>query len=124
MSGFSRVFISRSLTYVALRISGALLAFLALGHFFVTHISTDVADTGSSFVTKRWSSSLWVTWDTVLLASALVHAFAGLVVIVYDYITRETTKHRVLILLASLIFILFVIGLLTIIISVFKIYST
>jgi succinate dehydrogenase hydrophobic anchor subunit len=106
-----RSFISRELSYIALRTTGLLLAVLALGHFMITHITNDVAETDSSFVISRWSSTLWVVWDVLLLTSALIHAFAGLAVIVHDYSKNPESRARKLRLLSILVMLLLVIGL-------------
>jgi len=40
--------------YVMVRVTGLMLAVLILGHFAVTHIITDVPETRSHFVSRRW----------------------------------------------------------------------
>jgi succinate dehydrogenase hydrophobic anchor subunit len=119
-----RSFISRELSYIALRTTGLLLAVLALGHFMITHITNDVAETDSSFVISRWSSTLWVVWDVLLLTSALIHAFAGLAVIVHDYSKNPESRARKLRLLSILVMLLLVIGLMVMAVSLFRIYGT
>lgn len=59
--------------WLVIRITGVLLAVLALGHFAVMHIVNDVAATDSSFIARRWSSALWVVWDGLLLVTVLVY---------------------------------------------------
>ncbi|MBM9461846.1 hypothetical protein JL108_07015 [Aeromicrobium sp. YIM 150415] len=71
--------------YVLIRGTGILLVFLALGHFALTHIITDVADTGSDFIARRWADIGWVVWDGALLFAALAHSAAGLAALVRDY---------------------------------------
>lgn len=75
----------RRTAYVALRLSGVLLAVLVLGHFVATHVTTDVADTDAQFIDRRWASALWVTWDGVMLAATLAHAVLGLWAVTADY---------------------------------------
>jgi len=96
--------------YLTIRITGVLLAVLALGHFAITHVVNDVATTTSSFVARRWGSALWVIWDGLLLSAALLHAGAGLVAVIRDYRTRPTARRRWLGALAALVGMLFVIG--------------
>ncbi len=72
-------------TYVVIRVTGLLLAVLVLGHFAVTHILTDVGDTGSSFVAPRWRSTIVLGWDWLMLAAAVLHGAAGLRIIVIEY---------------------------------------
>lgn len=71
--------------YVLLRVSGLLLAVLVLGHFAVTHVTTDVADTDSRFIDRRWASALWLGWDGLMLAATLLHAVVGMWAVTADY---------------------------------------
>lgn len=73
------------LTWLIVRLTGLLLAVLVLGHFAVTHIVTDVADTGSAFVAERWRSAIVLGWDWLMLAAAVLHGAAGLRVVVVEY---------------------------------------
>ncbi|MBB3664214.1 MULTISPECIES: succinate dehydrogenase hydrophobic membrane anchor protein [Prauserella salsuginis group] len=75
----------RRAAYVALRLSGVLLAVLVLGHFVATHVTTDVADTDSRFIDQRWATALWLVWDGVMLAATLGHAVLGLWAVIADY---------------------------------------
>lgn len=72
-------------TWLVVRITGLLLAVLVLGHFAVTHIVTDVAQTGSEFVAERWRSAIVLGWDWLMLAAAVLHGAAGLRVIAVEY---------------------------------------
>lgn len=96
--------------YVTIRVTGVMLAVLALGHFGLTHIVNDVAETDSSFVARRWSSVLWVTWDGLLLGTTLLHAGAGLITIVRDYRTGQASRRTWLLGLLGLVLVLLVIG--------------
>ena len=73
------------LTWLVVRLTGLLLAALVLGHFAVTHIVIDVAETGSAFVAERWRSAIVLGWDWLMLAAAVLHSAAGLRVIVVEY---------------------------------------
>lgn len=97
-------------TYLTIRITGVLLAVLALGHFAITHVLNDVATTTSAFVARRWGSVLWVIWDGLLLSAALLHAGAGLVAVIRDYRTRPPSQRRWFGGLAALVGTVFVIG--------------
>lgn len=101
-------------TYLTLRVTGVMLAVLALGHFGLTHIVHDVADTDASFVAKRWSSGLWVTWDGLLLGTTLVHASAGLVAIIRDHRTGTDSRRRWIVATLGLAIILLLVGVSTI----------
>lgn len=71
-----------------LRVSGAALVVLALGHLFVTHYLNVPAETTSSFVLERWRNPLWRTFDWLLLILALTHGMQGLMLSVDDYLHR------------------------------------
>ncbi|MCP9484466.1 MAG: hypothetical protein MSC30_01270 [Gaiellaceae bacterium MAG52_C11] len=68
----------RIVAFLVMRTTAVVLAVLVVGHFAVTHLVNDVAETGSSFVMQRWSSALWLAWDWTMLAAALAHAGAGI----------------------------------------------
>lgn len=70
--------------YLLIRGTGLILTVLALGHFALTHLITDVADTGGAFIAARWSNALWVIWDGALLLAALAHVDAGMSTVLRD----------------------------------------
>lgn len=80
--------------YLTIRISGLLLAVLALGHYGLTHIVNDVAETDAAFVARRWSSALWISWDALLLAAALLHAMAGMTTVIRDHSRNPRSAKR------------------------------
>lgn len=100
----------RLIAYLLIRVTGVLLAVLVLGHFTVTHITTDVAGTGSAFVGRRWHSALWGTWDWLMLAAALAHAGCGLWVVVEDYVPGPAARRRAHALLVAATCVLMIIG--------------
>lgn len=100
-------------TYVLIRGTGLLLVVLALGHFCLTHIITDVADTDGDFIARRWADVGWVVWDAALLLAALGHSAAGLAALVRDYLPRRARSAYVLILVVLTAF--FCLGLLTLV---------
>jgi succinate dehydrogenase / fumarate reductase, membrane anchor subunit len=81
-----------ALAHVLLRLTGVLLAVLVCGHFAVMHLANDVATTGSTFVARRWSQALWVSWDWVMLAAALLHGAIGLNTAASDYTTGRRRR--------------------------------
>jgi succinate dehydrogenase hydrophobic anchor subunit len=85
----------RLVAFVVMRTTAVLLAVLVLGHFAVTHLATDVAQTGSSFVLRRWSSGLWLAWDATMLAATLAHAGCGLWLVI-DEMAPEPSRRRAL----------------------------
>jgi succinate dehydrogenase / fumarate reductase membrane anchor subunit len=84
---------SRAVAYLVLRVTGALLAVLVLGHFALTHVVDDVADTGSAFIGRRWASAFWLLWDWLMLGAAFAHAGAGVWVVIDDY-TPDAARRR------------------------------
>ena len=105
---------SRLLEYVLLRVTGAALSVLALGHFAVTHLVTDVAGDDSAFVARRLSSALWITWDAMLLAAALVHGFLGVRLALADYTTGRRAGRALGRAVAAIAVVLFVLGVIAI----------
>lgn len=105
-----RHWVAQHSRYVVIRVTGVLLAVLALGHYGLTHIVYDVAETDASFIAERWSSMLWIVWDGLMLGTALLHAAAGLVVVVRDYQTDRVSRRTWLVGLVGLTVILMLIG--------------
>ncbi|HSH61554.1 MAG TPA: succinate dehydrogenase hydrophobic membrane anchor subunit [Acidimicrobiales bacterium] len=101
-------------SWLFMRISGLALVFLALVHFTLTHITTDVADTGSGFVDDRWANPLWRLFDWALLALALFHGLNGLRWIVDDYVRSPRRRAATKAGLYALSLLLFAFGSLTI----------
>jgi len=99
-----------------MRISGLILLFLALLHFFMTHILHDVVETDAAFVAGRWQNPLWRTYDWVLLALGLLHGVNGLRFIIDDYVRRPGTRAATKAFVYSLVGVLFLYGTITIVI--------
>jgi succinate dehydrogenase / fumarate reductase membrane anchor subunit len=78
--------------YALMRVTGLVLAVLALGHFAVTHLVTDVAGDNSAFVARRLSSGLWTAWDAALLAAALAHGTVGARLALAELTSRRAAK--------------------------------
>jgi succinate dehydrogenase hydrophobic anchor subunit len=100
-----------ALTYLAVRLTGVLLAVLVLGHFAVTHIVTDVAQTDAQFIARRWSSGLWIAWDITMLLAAFAHGVAGVLVSVADYVPGVRARRRRQRALMAIVTALVVLGL-------------
>lgn len=115
--------ISRPVSYVILRVTGIALAFLALGHFFITHLVNDVSETGSEFISSRWSSILWIVWDSLLLVTCAAHIFSGAVIIIYDYATDIKKRSKLRLITNMAIFVFLLIGLSILGFALFDIYG-
>jgi succinate dehydrogenase hydrophobic anchor subunit len=91
------------------RVTGLMLAILVLGHFALTHIVTDVAETGAEFIDQRWGSALWLLWDWAMLTAALLHGAAGVSISIEDYTPdsrKRKRRQRLLVLISTLLFVL------------------
>ena len=88
----------RLAAFLVMRLTALALAVLVLGHFALTHVVNDVAETGSSFVLRRWSSGLWLAWDWTMLAAALAHAGAGIWLLIDEQapVPRRRALHAAL----------------------------
>lgn len=90
-----------------MRISGLVLLFLALAHFFMTHIINDVTETDAAFVADRWANPLWRLYDWALLVLGLLHGVNGMRFITDDYVRkpwkRAATKAVVYAVTATLL---------------------
>ena len=115
--------ISRTLSFVVLRFTGIALAFLALGHFFLTHIANDVAETGSDFILVRWNSLFWIIWDSALLICCAAHVVAGGLIIVYDYSEDRAKRSMRSNMLLSTVFLFLLIGLIILGYALITIYG-
>jgi succinate dehydrogenase hydrophobic anchor subunit len=107
----------RAALYILVRVTGLLLAILVLGHFTLTHIVHDVADTNAAFVTRRWSSVLWIAWDWLMLAAAITHGAAGLWIAIDDYSSATTARRRRHHVLLGISTVALAVGTLTIVVA-------
>ncbi|HVL90986.1 MAG TPA: succinate dehydrogenase hydrophobic membrane anchor subunit [Actinomycetota bacterium] len=74
-------------TWYFMRLSGIVLVFLVLGHFTIVHlIDTGVDRVDFAFVSGRWSSPFWQTYDAAMLVLGLMHGANGMRVVVEDYV--------------------------------------
>jgi succinate dehydrogenase hydrophobic anchor subunit len=97
----------RLAAYALMRVTGVALSVLAVGHFAVTHLVTDVAGDNSAFVARRLSSALWTAWDAALLAAALAHGTVGARLALAEVASRRTarTLERGVTALAAVLFV-------------------
>jgi succinate dehydrogenase / fumarate reductase membrane anchor subunit len=99
---------------VALRVTGLVLSVLVLGHFAVTHFVTDVARDNSAFVARRLSSTIWIVWDSTMLAAALAHGAFGIRLAIADYSTEARARRFWERVVMAVVVVLFVLGLIVI----------
>ena len=102
--------------WIFMRVSGALLLALALGHLAIMHLIHSVDEVNYAFVAARWANPLWRFYDWLLLILALVHGFNGLRVMVDDYVRRPGLRFVTLAGVYVLTFLFLVAGSLVILI--------
>ncbi len=100
----------RLVAFLVMRTTALVLAVLVLGHFAVTHLVNDVAETGSSFVLERWSSALWLTWDWTMLAAALAHAGAGIWLLIDEQAPTGRRRRLLHLALGGMVVLLLAVG--------------
>ena len=76
--------------WMFMRISGAALIPLALGHLAIMHLINNVHIMNACFVALRWDLLAWRIYDALLLGFALIHGLNGLRYSVDDYIHNRT----------------------------------
>lgn len=80
------------LIWYFMRVSGAALIFLALGHILITHYLNVPSETTFSFVAERWANPFWRTFDWLLLMLALWHGVLGLRYSIQDYLRSPASR--------------------------------
>lgn len=82
--------------WLFMRISGFLLVFIALFHFFLMHFIYGVDAMDFGFIIKRWMDPtlglFWRGYDLTLLVLALVHGMFGARYSIEDYIHNRAAK--------------------------------
>lgn len=94
-----------------MRISGIILVFLVLGHFTIVHLIDDGIDRiDFAFVSGRWSSPFWQTWDWLMLFLGLLHGSNGLKNIIEEYVQVPGRRAAVKSALYVTTFVLLLLG--------------
>jgi succinate dehydrogenase / fumarate reductase membrane anchor subunit len=76
-----------------MRLSGAALLILAVGHMMIQHVLNSSQNLTLQFVADQWSSWGWKVYDMLLLFFAITHGFNGLRNVLEDYIhNRNAVK--------------------------------
>ena len=96
--------------WLFMRVSGALLLVLALGHLAIMHLIHNVEEIDTTFVANRWANPLWRLYDWLLLMLALVHGLNGLLVMVDDYVRRPALRVLSLVGVYGLAFLFLIVG--------------
>lgn len=102
-------------TWFFMRLSGIVLVFLVLGHFTIVHLIDDGIDrVNFAFVSGRWASPLWQTWDWSMLFLGLLHGANGLKNIIEEYVRRPGPRAVLKSTLYLLTFVFILLGTLVI----------
>lgn len=79
--------------FLFMRLSGAALLLLAVGHMMIQHVLNSSQNLTLQFVADQWSSWGWKAYDMLLLFFAITHGFNGLRNVLEDYIhNRNAVK--------------------------------
>ncbi|MGE5619673.1 MAG: succinate dehydrogenase, hydrophobic membrane anchor protein [Sphingomonadaceae bacterium] len=93
-----------------MRVSGVLLAVLAVAHMAIMHIFTPTEQVNYAFVVQRYSTSFWRSFDLVLLFLGILHGMNGARVVVDDYVHSRGWRIVAMSTLYVVTFIFLVIG--------------
>jgi succinate dehydrogenase / fumarate reductase membrane anchor subunit len=69
-----------------MRISGIVLLLMAVFHYALMHVFRDSQSIDYNWVSSRYASPFWRTYDIILLILALIHGMNGVRYVVDDYI--------------------------------------
>jgi len=98
-------------TWYFMRVSGIVLLFLVLGHFTIVHILGQGVDrVNFAFVSGRWSSPFWQTWDWAMLFLGLLHGANGMNIVIEDMVRRHSARVFLKSTLYVVTFILLLLG--------------
>jgi len=102
-------------SWLFMRLSGAVLLVLVLGHLFVNLVVGDgINGLDFGFVAGKWASPFWRMWDLVMLWLAMIHGSNGVRTIINDYTQRDGTRMALKALLAVALVFTVVLGTLVI----------
>ena len=98
-------------TWFFMRISGVVLVVLVLGHFTIVHLLDGGIDRiDFAFVTGRWSSPFWQTWDWLMLFLGLLHGANGLKTIINEYVRKPARRAVIKSALYTVTFVMILLG--------------
>ena len=99
-----------------MRVSGAVLLVMILGHLMVNLVLPErgVKSIDFAFVAGKWADPFWQVYDGIMLWLALIHGTNGMRTLVNDYSEREWVRKTLNIALWSVAAILLILGTLVI----------
>ena len=100
-----------SYAWLFMRLSGAALLLLAVGHMVMQHITHDVHDASWQWVIESRWALLWIrVWDFLLLGLAFVHGLNGLHTVITDYVHNQTALKIVRLLIVAVGVVITIMG--------------
>lgn len=72
--------------WLFMRVSGAVLLLMALGHLAIMHVINNIEVIDYQFVARRYATPFWRTYDLVMLWLALLHGLNGTRTFIEDYV--------------------------------------
>lgn len=72
--------------WLFMRVSGAVLLLMALGHLAIMHVINNIEVIDYQFVVRRYATPFWRTYDLVMLWLALLHGLNGTRTFIEDYV--------------------------------------
>ena len=91
-----------SYAWLFMRLSGAGLLLLAVGHWVMIHFVQGVQNvTGEWVMQARWTYTWIRVWDFLLLMLAFVHGLNGFHTVITDYIHNQTALKIVRLLIVA-----------------------
>jgi succinate dehydrogenase / fumarate reductase membrane anchor subunit len=73
-------------SWLFMRVSGVLMAFMVVGHIVVMHILNHIEDINYEFAAARLANPFWRIYDLILLGLALLHGLNGVRTVLDDYV--------------------------------------
>ncbi len=91
-----------SYAWLFMRLSGAGLLLLALGHWVMIHFIQGVQNVTTEWViASRWAWTWIRVWDFLLLGLAFVHGLNGLHTVIVDYVHNQTALKVIRLLIVA-----------------------
>jgi len=100
-----------SYAWLFMRLSGAGLLLLAVGHWVMIHFVQGVQNvTGEWVIQARWAYAWIRVWDFLLLGLAFVHGLNGFHTVITDYVHNKTALKIVRLLIVAVGVVITILG--------------
>jgi succinate dehydrogenase / fumarate reductase membrane anchor subunit len=97
-------------SWIFMRVSGALIVFFVLIHLAFVHFIHGVDEINYRFVSNRWATPTWRTFDIILLVLAYTHGANGVRIMIDDYIRPKGWRRLALVALYTVSFLILALG--------------